>query len=235
MKLNDGQIIPRTKGTPQGSIIGPVLANLFLHYVFDVWMKKHYPDNLWCRYADDGLVHCRNEKEALFLMEILKKRFIECGLELHPDKTKIIYCKDGTRKESHSNINFDFLGFTFRPRGAKNKMGIYFTSFLPAISKKALKGINAKTKSMNFRNRTDLELRDISKMYNPVLRGLYNYYGKFYSSAMNPIWKHFNKTLTSWAMKKYKKFTGRKVYTTKFIERIMLKDPKLFIHWEKRI
>ena len=235
LQLGNGKITQRTKGTPQGSVIGPVLANLFLHYVFDAWVKKHYPKIPWCRYADDGLVHCRNREEAIALIDILKKRFLECKLELHPDKTKIIYCKDVNRKANFSNVDFDFLGFTFRPRRSKNKRGIVFTSFLPAISKKALKDINSKTRKMNFRNRTDLSLREIAKMANPVLRGLYNYYGKFYPSAMESVWKHFNKTLISWAMRKYKKFKNKKTRASKFIERIMRKDPEIFVHWKIRM
>ena len=112
----DGDIVMRTCGTPQGGVISPVLSNLFLHYVFDVWMKRHYPNLEWCRYADDGLVHCDTLHQAEELLDKLKERFAECGLQLHLKKTQIVYCKDSNRKGKYPNQSFDFLGYTFRPR-----------------------------------------------------------------------------------------------------------------------
>lgn len=234
LQLKDGTLVQRTKGTPQGGVISPILANLFLHYVFDTWMKRNYPDMPWCRYADDGLVHCKTEEEAKRILEAIKKRFEECGLALHPDKTKIVYCKDGSRKGKHKEIKFDFLGYTFRPRLVKNsKRNCMFVSFTPAVSKVALKSMRATTRQWNLRNRTDLELGDIARMYNPVISGWLTYYGKYCPSALYSFCRHFNKTLVAWAMRKYKKLKGHKTRAGQFLEKILERDPKLFAHWKK--
>ena len=174
MVMPNGDIVKRVRGTPQGGVISPILANLFLHYVFDKWLEVNYPDIEWCRYADDGLLHCKTLKQSEFFMDILRKRFKECGLEMHPEKTKIAYCKDVDRKEDYPNTSFDFLGYTFRSRGAKNKYGKLFTSFLPGVSKSALKAMVAETKRRGFRNSTEVDLLDISRMYNATLRGWFN-------------------------------------------------------------
>jgi RNA-directed DNA polymerase len=234
LQLKDGTLVKRTKGTPQGGVISPVLANLFLHYVFDAWMKRNYSNIPWCRYADDGLVHCRTEEEAKHILELLKKRFEECGLTLHPDKTKIIYCKDGSRKGKHKEIKFDFLGYTFRPRLVKNsKRNSMFVSFTPAVSKTALKSMKETTRQWNLRNRSDLRLEDIAKMYNPIIRGWLEYYGKYCPSAMYQFCRHFNKTLVAWAMSKYKKLKGHKTRASKFLEKISERNPKIFAHWKR--
>lgn len=234
MQFPDGRVVERDKGTPQGSIVSPVLSNLFLHYVFDVWMKKHYPMLPWCRYADDGLVHCRTEKQAQQILEVLKKRFEECGLELHPTKTKIVYCKDGSRKEKYSNTSFEFLGYEFRGRSVKNsKRNIMFVNFTPAVSKTAKKSMCAKTRRENWRNRTDLSLEEIAIMYNPVLRGWIEYYGKYSPSALYPVLRHFNKTLIEWGMRKYKKLRGHKTRAAIFMEEIAKRQPNLFAHWKR--
>lgn len=180
MQLADGTLIERTKGTPQGGVISPVLSNLFLHYVFDAWMTRNYPRTLWCRYADDGLVHCGTEQEAQQLLAMLTQRFAECRLELHPTKTKIVYCKDVNRKGHYPNTAFDFLGYTFRSRLVKeSKRNKFFVSFTPAASKTALKSMRAATRDRGFKSRTELELKDIAKMANPVLRGWMEYYGRY--------------------------------------------------------
>ena len=234
MIMPDGSIRKRDRGTPQGGVISPVLANLFLHYVFDKWLEVHFPDLKWCRYADDGLVHCRTLENARFVMNLLEKRFKECGLEMHPDKTKVVYCKDDDRREDFSETSFDFLGYTFRPRGAKSRYGKLFTSFLPGVSKEALKAMNMETRRRGFRNSTELELNDISRMYNRVLMGWFNYYGKYYPSALAPLWRHFNRTLVAWAMRKYKKLKG-KTRAINMLERIAKENPRLFVHWKKGI
>ena len=236
LQTEDGILIQRDKGTPQGGVISPLLANLFLHYVFDAWMARRYPKMPWCRYADDGLVHSKTEAEAKHIQEELEKRLGECGLMFHPDKTKIIYCKDRNRKGKHKEIKFDFLGYTFRPRWIKNnRQNSLFLGFTLEVSKTALKAMRATTRRWNIRNRTDLELEDIARMYNPVIRGWLEYYGRYRPSGLYPFCRHFNKTLVAWAMRKYKKCKGRKTRTGKFLEEISKKDPRLFAHWAKGI
>ena len=228
----DGQLIARNCGTPQGGVISPVLSNLFLHYVFDKWMQRQYPDISWCRYADDGIAHCKTEEIAQELLLALNQRFSECELEMHPDKTRIIYCKDGKRKGKYQNISFDFLGYTFRPRLVENrKQGSLFTGYTPAVSKSAQKSMRAKTKSFRWYKRSELSLEEIARKVNPTLQGWLNYYGKFHPSAMSSVWRHFNKSLVAWVMKKYKRFRGHKTRAAKYIKGIADKQPFLFVHW----
>jgi RNA-directed DNA polymerase len=233
MQMEDGSIVARQKGTPQGGVASPCLANLFLHYVFDVWMTRVFSVNPWCRYADDGLIHCKTEQEAQTIKAALQARLAKYGLTMHSDKTKIVYCKDGSRKGTHPNKKFNFLGYTFRPRAVKNsKRNSMFVSFTPAVSSIALKTMRQVTKKWNFRNRTDLGLSELSCMFNPILRGWYLYYGKYNPSALHPVWRHFNKTLVAWAMRKYKRFKGHKMRASLFIEEIAERQPHLFSHWK---
>ncbi len=236
MQLVDGTRLERTRGTPQGGIVSPVLSNLFLHYAFDRWIKRMYPQLHWCRYADDGLVHCRTEQEAQQLKAALQARFEECGLEMHPTKTHIIYCKDGKRKGTYPNTKFDFLGYTFRAREVKNrKDNSRFVSFTPAVSAAAQKAMRQTTRSKGYRNRTELSLAGIARLHNPILRGWLEYYGKYCRSAMNTVWRHFNKTLVEWAMAKYRKLKDHKIRASQFIEDIAMRQPHLFVHWQQGI
>ena len=232
MQMPDGSLQEKTRGVMQGGVISPVLSNLFLHYVFDAWMHRHYPTVPWCRYADDGLAHCNSEEEAQKLLVSLSTRFKECGLELHPDKTKIVYCKDGSRRKDYPNKSFDFLGYAFCARPCKNtKRNSMFMNFTPAVSKAALKSMRATTRKDDLRNRTDLSLDDIARWYNPKLQGWLNYYGKYSRSALYPVWRHFNKTLVAWARRKYKSLQRHKTKAGMFIERISKEQPNLFVHW----
>lgn len=232
MQMPDGSLQEKTRGVMQGGVISPVLSNLFLHYVFDKWMKRNHPTVPWCRYADDGLAHCNSEEEAQQLLAELSNRFKKCGLELHPNKTKIAYCKDASRRGNYPNKSFDFLGYTFQARRCKNtKRNSIFMNFTPAVSKIALKSMRAKTRVYNLRNRTDLNLADIARWYNPVLQGWLNYYGKYSRSALYPVWRHFNQTLVAWAMRKYKPLRNRKTRAAILMERIAEKQPRLFAHW----
>jgi RNA-directed DNA polymerase len=232
MQRADNVLVARNCGTPQGSVISPILSNLFLHYAYDLWMERNYRSIPWCRYADDGLAHCKSEEQAQVLLRALKRRFQECGLELHPDKTKIVYCKDSSRRGKYQNTSFDFLGYTFKARSSKNgKCNSMFINFTPAVSKAALTAMRATTRRKNIRNRTDLNLEDIARWYNPILQGWINYYGKYNRSALYPMLRHFNKTLVQWVMKKYRRFRQRKVWASKFLEGILAENPGLFVHW----
>jgi len=183
-QMEDGEIVERTSGTPQGGVISPVLANLFLHYVFDDYMAKEFPNIPWARYADDGIAHCVSLKQAQYLLKRLQERFVKCGLEIHPEKTFIVYCKDDDRKGDHEHTSFTFLGYTFRPRNAKNKYGKYFTSFLPAISEKAQKAIREKVKEWKLQLKSDKSLQDIANMFNSKIQGWLNHYAHFYKSEL---------------------------------------------------
>ena len=186
-----------------------------------------------CRYADDGLVHCKTLKQAEELLEELKERFAACGLELHPRKTKIVYCKDDKRQGNYPETKFDFLGYTFRSRHVRNQQtDKLFVGFTPAVSETSKKSMRKKTRKLNWRNRTDLSLEEIAQRYNPVLRGWLNYYGRYNRSAMYPVWRHFNKTLVAWAMAKYKSLKGRKIKTSLLLEEIARTSPGLFAHWK---
>lgn len=231
MQKTDGSIIARSQGVPQGGVVSPLLSNLFLHYVFDAWMQRHYPQIPWCRYADDGLLHCSTEDQARQLFAELDRRFKECGLEIHPEKSKIVYCKDSNRSGEYSTTAFDFLGYTFRGRSSKNRAGRLFVSFSPAISKAALKSMRTMIRRSNLRNRADQSLGEIARSFNPALQGWINYYGRFYPSALYPFFRYFNHVLVAWAMRKYKRFRRRKTRASQYLEGIAERNLALFAHW----
>jgi RNA-directed DNA polymerase len=231
----DGTLMERSKGTPQGGIISPVLSNLFLHYVFDKWMDRNYPKNPFCRYADDAVAHCRTKAEALALREKLDARLRECGLELHPKKTKIVYCKDDDRQGNYPLNSFDFLGFTFRPRRSKNRRGKYFVNFTPAVSNTAGKAMRQKARRWKMHLRSDKSLEDLSRMFGPVIRGWIAYYGSFYKSALYPTLQHLNRTLVRWVMRKFKRLRGHRRRAEHWLGRIAQRQPWLFPHWKMGI
>ena len=233
LQLEDGTLVQRTRGTPQGGVISPLLANLFLHYTFGVWMTRTYPKAPWCRYADDGLVHCESVKEAQAIKAALEARFAECGLQMHPAKTKIVYCKDEGRTGTHEHTKFTFLGYEFRQRYVKNgRTGHLFAGFTAAVSPKALTAMRQKARRLSYRNRTDLSLQDIASKLNPILRGWIAYFGRFQPSALGLLFRHINKTLAAWAMRKYKRLQASKTRAELFIKGISRKCPKLFAHWQ---
>lgn len=232
MQNEDGSLTKRHCGTPQGGVISPVLSNLFLHYVFDKWMQRTYPEIKWCRYADDGLVHCSTEHKAKELHAKLKQRFLNCGLSLHPDKTKIVYCKNGNRKGTYPDKSFDFLGYTFRARCCwNNKEGKPFTNFTPAISKGSMKAMREKIKRGRWSRKTELSIEEIAKVLNPIIQGWINYYGRYTRSALYPICRYINKTLVTWMMKKFKKLKCRRTKAAKVLRRISENKPNLLAHW----
>jgi RNA-directed DNA polymerase len=232
MEHEDGTKAERKSGTPQGGVISPILSNLFLHYTFDLWMARTHPDLPWCRYADDGLVHCRNEQEAQTLKAELQARLAECRLELHPTKTKIVYCKDRNRKGAYPNVHFDFLGYCFRPRVVRrsrdNKL---FCGFNPAVSSSALKAMRTTIRELDFRHQTQLSLVDIARRVNPLLRGWIEYYGRYAPSALSPLLRYINHTLRAWAMRKFKRFAAHKIRAGRFLERLARENANLFVHW----
>jgi len=231
----EGKVQARQKGTPQGGVVSPLLANLFLHYVFDVWMTRNYPQNLWARYADDGLVHCRTREEAGRLLRALAERFEACGLELHPQKTRIVYCRDDDRRQEYPETSFDFLGYTFRPRRARNWRGKYFVSFLPAISPRAEKAIRQRIHDWRMHLKPDKSIEDLSRMFNPIIRGWIQYYGRFYKSRLYRVLRHLNRALVHWARRKYKKLARHRRRADHWLGRLARRQPQLFAHWQMGI
>ena len=234
-KMKDGTLVARRSGTPQGGVISPVLANLFLHYAFDKWMERNQPQNPWARYSDDAVIHCRTQKEAEKLHHRLEERMKECGLELHPDKTRIVYCKDDDRPEDHADTSFDFLSYTFRARRSKNRYGKHFINFSPAVSNKAATTMRQTIRQWKIQLKSGSSLEDIALAVNPVLRGWINYYGRFYKSQMYPVLRHMNQVLVLWARRKYKKLKTHKTKAENWLGNIAKREPKLFVHWQMGI
>lgn len=230
-QMEDGTLVPRTSGTPQGGVISPVLANLFLHYVFDDFMAKEFPSIPWARYADDGIAHCASLKQAKYLQRRLEERFMRFGLELNLDKTRIVYCKDDNRKGNHEYTSFDFLGYTFRPRHAMNKYGKFFTNFLPAMSEKAKKSIRKTVRKWKLQHKPDKELRDLANMFNSQIQGWINYYTHFYKSEIYDVLRYINQRLVYWVRRKYKKRNARR-RAEYWLGEIAKRDRDLFAHWK---
>ena len=226
----DGTRTDRDRGTPQGGVISPLLANLFLHYAFDRWMAENHPSIPFERYADDIVVHCRSEAQAQFIRRELEKRLAACRLELHPEKTKIVYCRDSNRPRDYPRIAFDFLGFTFRPRTAVNRRGEFFVSFSPAVSRKAAKEIVAAVRQWKIHKLSDKSLEDLSRMFGSEIRGWVNYYGRFYKSALYPVFSSLNRRLVRWARKKYKRYRHQR-RATHWLRGLARRQPGLFAHW----
>lgn len=225
----DGTVVQRDRGTPQGSAVSPVLANLFLHYALDAWMAREFPTIEFERYVDDAVVHCADERQARMLREAITDRLASVGLQVHPDKTRIVYCKDGTRRGSYEQTAFTFLGFTFRARAARAR-GQTFTGFLPAISKDALGKISAQVRSWRLHLRTGRQLADLARTINPIVRGWMQYYGAFYRSALYPLLQRINAYLVRWLRKKYRRLRGFRKARACW-QRITTHQPLLFAHW----
>jgi RNA-directed DNA polymerase len=229
----DGTAEQRARGTPQGGVISPLLANLFLHYAFDLWIRRNYPSVQFERYADDTIVHCRSKRQAEVVLQAIRDRFVQCKLELHPTKTKIVYCKDDDRRGEHEPVVFDFLGYTFQPRRAKNRYGKFFVSFLPAISSKSAKKIRKTIREWRLAStRNNQRLEDLARLLNPAVRGWMNYYGRFYRSKCVQVLRHLNEALAAWARRKYKRFRRRERASVQWLGRIARRDNKLFVLWE---
>ena len=231
VQLPDGTLQERDRGTPQGSAVSPVLANLFLHYAFDAWMAREFPSITFERYVDDAVVHCVSETQAHHVVAAIAARMEHVGLRLHPDKTKIVYCKDSDRGGSYEHTAFTFLGFTFRQRSARNRNGRRFSSFLPAISTDALNRISAEVRSWRLHRRTGLTFKDLSRHINPIVAGWMQYYGAFYRSALYPLLSRINTYLVGWIRKKYKRLQGKKK-ALQCWQGITGRHPRMFAHWK---
>jgi RNA-directed DNA polymerase len=231
IEMPDGTKQLPEKGTPQGGVASPMLANLFLHYAFDKWMERTNPDIQFERYADDAVCHCKSKAQAEKLKQDLDERMREVGLELHPEKTNIVYCKDDDRREEYSLTSFDFLGYTYRPRRSKNRWGKYFINFTPAISNKSAKAIRKTSRKWDWSLRSDKKLEDLARMFNPVIRGWINYYGRYYKSALYPTLKCLERRLIMWATRKYKRLRNHRRQAAQWLRRIARKQPNLFAHW----
>jgi RNA-directed DNA polymerase len=231
VQLADGTLEPREKGSPQGAVISPLLSNLFLHYAFDRWMAVHHPSIPFERFADDILCHCRSEAQARGLWTVLEQRFAECGLRVHPDKTTIVYCTDDDRRGQYPNEQFDFLGYTFRPRRSKNWRGKYFVNFSPGISNAAAKAIRQTIRSWRLDCRIDKKVDDLARMFNPVIRGWITYYGRYYKSALYPTLRYLDQRLTCWARAKYKRLRRHRRRSEQWVRRVACRNPGLFAHW----
>ncbi len=231
LQLPDGSLVERDRGTPQGSAVSPVLANLFMHFAFDTWMARNFPACPFERYADDSVVHCASRRQAEFVLAGIAKRMEEVGLRLHPDKTRIVYCQDGKRRGRHEHTSFTFLGFDFRARGAKNQRDeSVFTSFLPAISSEALKAKSAELRSMRIHRRTTLTLSELARWLNPIVSGWMQYFGRFYRTALYPLLQRLNTYLRRWAGRKYRRLRTYKRFVRWWAD-VLDRAPSLFAHW----
>jgi RNA-directed DNA polymerase len=229
--MPDGTLVSRERGTPQGAVVSPILANLFLHYTFDRWMQDRYPEVPFERYADDIVCHCRSEAQTRSLWAALEVRFEACKLELHPQKTKIVYCKDANRHGQYPNQKFDFLGYTFRPRSAMNRNGTLFVSFAPAVSDKAAANLRQRVRRWRLHRRNDLALVDLAQWTRPVLAGWVQYYGRFHPSALCRALRTLDPFLVRWAQRKYRRLRGRYMRAWDWLRRVKTRQPRLFAHW----
>ena len=231
VQMEDGSIVLRMAGTPQGGVISPLLANLFLHYAFDMWMARTYPHIPFERYADDAICHCKSAEEAQALWKALADRLSICKLVLHPEKTKIVYCKDVNRRGDYPHQTFDFLGFSFRARKTVWHGHRYAHGFRPAVSPKALKTISRMIRGWALHHRSDKSLQDLAATYNPYIRGWINYYGQFYRKQLRPTLLRIDTYLVRWARWKFKRLRGRHRGAWQWLARVRRANPTLFSHW----
>ena len=232
VQLEDGTLAGRDKGTPQGSVVSPLLSNLFLHYAFDTWMERKHPHVAFERYADDIICHCRNQAQAEWVRARIAERLRECKLELHSEKTKIVYCKDDRRRGRYPNVQFEFLGFAFQPRRVKGASTGLFVGYTPAISRGSAKAIRDVIRSWRIHRQSPSSLDELSRHYNPIIRGWVNYYGSYYRSALSRVFAPVQFILVRWAMRKYKRFRGHQRRASRWLTRISKREPHLFAHWQ---
>jgi group II intron reverse transcriptase/maturase len=235
MQKADGELTHRTKGTPQGGPISPLIANVFLHYGFDVWLNREYPGVSFERFADDAVVHCVTERQARQVREAIGRRLADIGLELHPDKTRIVYCKDSNRPLDYDQVSFTFCGYTFRPRKAYNKdERKAYTSFLPAVGPGKLTEMRRKVSSWRIDRRSTSTLNDLVGPINQVMRGWLAYFTVFYPTAVTPMCRHLDEQVMRWARKKYKRLERSRKRTHEWLQGVRTIAPGLFVHWRLR-
>jgi RNA-directed DNA polymerase len=228
----DGTLTRRDRGSPQGASISPLLANLFMHYAFDTWMAREFPHVPFERFVDDVIVHCVSEQQAVRMRAAIAARLAECGgLRLHPAKTRIVYCKKSGRHGSHEQVTFDFLGFTFKPRAARRKNGTMFTTFSPAISRKAATSIRQQIRRTRFHLRSDLSFADIARMINSRAGAWAAYYGRFCPSETVNVLFHIDRYLVRWARRKYKHLRRAPRRAARILAGIKKSRPGLLAHW----
>jgi group II intron reverse transcriptase/maturase len=230
LALPDGTLQQRDRGTPQGSAVSPVIANLFLHYAFDLWLAREFPGVAFERYVDDAVIHCVSRGQAEQVLAALAERMCEVGLELHSEKTRIVYCQDGRRRDRFEHTSFTFLGFTFRARRVQQRTGKIATGFVPAISRDALNSISAQVRAWCLHKYTDIPEAGLARKINPVVRGWMNYYGAFYRSALYPLLGRINAYLVRWLRKKFKRLRGRRQAQEAWKQAVKLR-PRFFAHW----
>lgn len=226
----DGTLQERDRGTPQGSAVSPVLANLFMHYAFDRWLTRTFPTVAFERYADDAVVHCSSRRQAEQVLAALHERMAAVGLQLHPDKTRTVYCQDSKRRGDFPQTSFTFLGYTFRPRAVRGANGVKFTGFVPAISKAALKRISQQVRSWRLHRQTGRTAAELARLINPVVRGWMAYYGAFYRSALYPLLHRINTYVLRWIMAKYRKLRTWK-HALRAMRDAIRRQPRYFAHW----
>ncbi len=232
IEQEDGSIAQRTKGTPQGGVVSPLLANLYLHHGFDKWMEQSNPNNPFERYADDIVIHCSSKEEAEILLLALSERMEEYSLTLHPEKTKMVYCKNYLRQENHDQNSFTFLSYTFRPRTAMDKYGrkkliVLFNGAISSAAKASIRRAIRKVLNPQWVNGT---LEAFAKVLNPKIRGWINYYGKFFKDRMIRIFSYLDYLMQRWIVKKYK-FTSKAKAVAEY-KRIKAAMPDMFYHWK---
>jgi RNA-directed DNA polymerase len=230
MQMPDGTLIARDRGTPQGSPISPLLANVFMHYAFDAWMVREFPGCPFARFADDIVAHCDSEDQARALRDSIATRLGALGLELHPEKTKVVFCQDANRPGAAEHTSFDFLGYTFRGRLAKGRRG-YFVSFAPAISVKAAKAVGQKVRAWHLNRRSGTDLSGLAEEIDPQVRGWIGYYGAFYRSELYSLARHIDEHLVRWAMQKFKRLRGKAATARAWLDAVRQHQPRLFAHW----
>lgn len=226
----DGTLVERDTGSPQGSVISPLLSNIVMHHVFDTWMSERFPRIEFERYADDAVAHCVSKSQAELVLRAITRRLADHQLDVNLDKTKIVYCKNWNRSEEHENESFNFLGYTFRPRLSRGEEGI-FLGFNPAIADDARKEISRTIKEWRLHMRSGQTLEDLARQINPKVQGWINYYGRYHRSEMYPVLKRINWYLVKWAKRKYKTLHRRPQQARDWLIRISGERPGLFVHW----